>query len=88
MRIKQSATQIIETHEMASSIPYPFIISVGEYYKPLRLILKIKIIRKYFMKNDTTEKQLLSTPGNAKHKSRHVKKKNGDTSSENTQDKR
>ncbi|GEM_PF-3221347 len=40
------------------------------------------------MKKEPTERQLPSTPGNAKHKSRQVKKKSGDTSRENTQDKR
>ena len=32
------------------------------------------------MKKEATEKQLPSTPGNAKHKSRQVKKKGGDSS--------
>jgi hypothetical protein len=32
------------------------------------------------MKKNPTEKQLPSTPNNAKHKSRQVKKKTGDTS--------
>lgn len=32
------------------------------------------------MNKGPTEKQLPSTPGNAKHKSRQVKKKTGDTS--------
>jgi hypothetical protein len=32
------------------------------------------------MKKEPTEKQFPSTPDNAKHKSRQVKKKNGDTS--------
>jgi hypothetical protein len=32
------------------------------------------------MKKEPTEKQLPSTPDNAKHKSRQVKKKTGDTS--------
>jgi len=36
---------------------------------------------------ESTEKQLPSTPDNAKHKSRQVKKKSGDTSKENAQNK-
>lgn len=32
------------------------------------------------MKKESSEKLLPSTPGNAKHKSRQVKKKSGDTS--------
>lgn len=32
------------------------------------------------MKKEPTERQLPSTPDNAKHKSRQVKKKTGDTS--------
>jgi len=39
------------------------------------------------MKKESTEKQLPSTPDNAKHKSRQVKKKNGDTSKNNTPNK-
>lgn len=35
MRIKQFATQIIVTHEMASFISYSSIISAGELYKRL-----------------------------------------------------
>lgn len=35
------------------------------------------------MKKGPTEKLLPSTPDNAKHKSRQVKKKNGDTSGSN-----
>jgi len=40
------------------------------------------------VKKEPTEKQLPSTPDNAKHKSRQAKKKNGDISRENTQDKK
>ena len=36
------------------------------------------------MKKEPKEKQLPSTPGNAKHKSRQVKKKSGDTSGNKT----
>jgi hypothetical protein len=39
------------------------------------------------VKKGPTEKLLPSTPDNAKHKSRQVKKKNGSTSRENTLDK-
>jgi hypothetical protein len=39
------------------------------------------------MRKKPTEKLLPSTPDNAKHKSRQVKKKNGDTSGENSPDK-
>jgi len=35
------------------------------------------------VKKEPTEKQIPSTPDNAKHKSRQAKKKNGDTSGEN-----
>lgn len=38
------------------------------------------------MKKTPTEKLLPSTPDNAKHKSRQVKKKNGDTSGKKTPD--
>jgi hypothetical protein len=40
------------------------------------------------VKKESMEKLLPSTPDNAKHKSRHVKKKNGDTSGNNTPDKK
>ncbi len=40
------------------------------------------------MKKTPTETLLPATPGNAKHKSRQVKKKSGDTSQNNTPGKR
>lgn len=40
------------------------------------------------MKKGPTEKELPSTPDNAKHKSRQVRKKNGDTSGKNSPDRK
>jgi hypothetical protein len=40
------------------------------------------------VKKKSTDKQLPSTPDNAKHKSRQVKKKSGDTSKNNIRDKK
>jgi len=40
------------------------------------------------MKKEPTERQRPSTPDNAKHKSRQAKKKSGDISRGNTQDKK
>jgi len=40
------------------------------------------------MKKEQTEKELPSTPGNAKHESRQVKKKSGNTSGYNTPNKK
>ena len=40
------------------------------------------------MKKQTTEEFLPSTPDNAKHKSRQVRKKSGDTSGKNSPDKK
>jgi len=50
--------------------------------------IKISIQRRIIMKKEPKEELLPSTPDNAKHKSRQVKKKNGDTSGDNTRDKK
>ena len=46
-------------------------------------IMKIRVQRSILVKKEPTEKLLPATPDNAKHKSRQVKKKNGDTSKDN-----
>ena len=48
-------------------------------------IVETSMQRSIQVRKKPIEKQLPATPGNAKHKSRQVKKKNGDTSNNNAQ---